>query len=257
MDPVAFTLGPFNVRWYGIFVVSGIVLGFLYVIWQGKKWGYDSEDIIDFLLYGLPIGLVGTRGYYVLFNIDYFRHNPLRVFDISGGGLAIHGAIFVGLAYTVFFVRWKKYSFLEFADLLTPAFLLGLAVGRWGNFANQEAHGGEVSYEFISYFPRFIQQGMEIGGTYYHPTFLYEFFANLIIFVILIFFIRSKLYTRGRVLALGLGLYSFVRFIIEDLRLDSLYLGDIQIARLVSIFIIIFCMFLFIYVKDHRGVSNQ
>lgn len=256
MDPVAFTLGPFSVRWYGIFVVSGIVLGFLFVIWQGKKWGYESEDIIDFLLYGLPIGLVGTRAYYVVFNINYYRHNPLRILDISGGGLAIHGAIFIGLLYTVFFVRWKKYSFLEFADLLTPAFLLGLAVGRWGNFMNQEAHGGEISREMIAYFPRFIQEGMEIGGTYYHPTFFYEFSANLIIFAIVVFFMRTKYYAKGRVLALGLGLYSLVRFVIEDIRVDSLYLGDIQIARLVSVLIFVFCMFLFVYVENGKKSSS-
>ncbi len=249
MDPVAFTLGPFNVRWYGIFVVSGIILGFLLTIWQGKKWGYDSEDIIDFLLYGLPIGLVGTRAYYVIFNIQYFSNNPIEIFDISGGGLAIHGAMFVGLLYTVFFVKWKKYSFLKFADILTPAFLLGLAIGRWGNFVNQEAHGGEVSSEFISYFPQFIQRGMNIGGTYYHPTFFYEFTGNLIIFLVLVIFMRSKFYIKGRVLALGLGLYSLIRFLIEDLRVDSLYLGNIQIARLVSILIIAGCVLLFIYAR--------
>ncbi len=242
MDPVAFSIGAVDVRWYGIFVVSGIVAGFMYVLYQGSRWNYDSEDLIDFLLYGLPIGLVGTRLYYVVFNWSYFRADPVRIFDITGGGLAIHGTIFVGLIYTLVFVHLKGFSFLEFADLLTPAFLLGLAFGRWGNFVNQEAHGGEVSAEFLSYFPEFIKEGMFIEGSYYHPTFFYEFSWNIIIFVFLLIFTGSGLYRRGRTFVIGLGLYSLGRFFIEDLRVDSLYLGDIQIARLVSILIIILCI---------------
>ncbi len=246
MDPVAFTLGSIEVRWYGIIVVTGILAGFFYVLWRGKQWGYDSEDIIDFLLYGLPIGLVGTRLYYVIFNWGYFSNDPIRIFDITSGGLAIHGTVIVGLVYTIIFVRRKGFSFLKFADLLTPAFMIGLAIGRWGNFINQEAHGGEVDPEFLSYFPQFIKEGMEIGGNYYHPTFFYEFIWNLIVFAALMIFIKSRIYRRGRVLALGLAMYSLGRFFIEDMRLDSLYLGDIQVARPVSVIIIIAAAVLFI-----------
>ncbi|SDL37650.1 prolipoprotein diacylglyceryl transferase [Halarsenatibacter silvermanii] len=255
MDPVAFELRGLSIRWYGIFVTTGILMGLFYVLWQGKKWSYDSEDIIDFLLFGLPITLIGTRLYYVVFNWRYYSNDLRRIIDITSGGLAIHGAIITGILYTFVFVRRRDFDFLEFADLLTPAFLLGLAVGRWGNFANQEAHGGEVSQEFMEIFPGFIREGMYIEGSYYHPAFFYEFIWNTFVFILLVIYTRSRFYSRGKVLALGLGLYSLGRFFIEDIRVDSLYLAGIQIARPVSGAILALCLVFFI--RDRKGDTDE
>ncbi|MGM0419406.1 MAG: prolipoprotein diacylglyceryl transferase [Bacillota bacterium] len=252
MDRVAFNLGPIPIMWYAIFIVSGILLGLAVVTWLGKDKGYDLDTWIDFLLFGLPLGLVGARLYFVLFNLSYYLSEPGEILNFRSGGLAIHGGLIVGLIYTYFFIKKKDLSFLQTIDILAPAFVLGQSIGRWGNFFNQEAYGRAVDPETLAWLPEFIQEGMLINGTYYQPTFLYESIWNFFIFIILIIFIKSKVYKPGQALAIYLAGYSLGRFVIEDLRADSLYLGDIQVARLVSIILILAAGALFYY-ASRRG----
>jgi phosphatidylglycerol:prolipoprotein diacylglycerol transferase len=194
----------------------------------------DYDTFLNAVLIALPAGIVGARLYYVLFEFSYYWSNPGDIFNIREGGLAIHGGIIFALLAAFFYLRHKKASFLKAADAAAPSIILAQAIGRWGNFFNQEAHGGPVSYEFIKHFPKFIQQGMDIGGVYYHPTFLYESLWDLCVFAILMILIR-KYKKNGFIFFTYIGLYSIGRFFIEGLRTDSLMLGPLRIAQLVSL----------------------
>jgi len=253
MDRVAFQLGPVPIMWYAIFIVSGIILGLGVITWLGKSKGYDFEDWIDFLLLGLPIGLVGARLYFILFNLPYYQANPVEMFNFRSGGLAIHGGMIAGLMYTYFFIKKKGFDFLTTVDILAPAFILGQSIGRWGNFINQEAYGQVVSQEALSWLPQFIQDGMYINGAYHQPTFLYESIWNLLIFIILIFLRRRKFIKDGDVFALYLILYSSARFFIKKMRTDSLIFEGIMVARLISL-LMIFIGVIIIFLR-HRNIS--
>ena len=143
-------------------------------------------------------------------------------------------------------------------DFVAPSIVLAQAIGRWGNFFNSEAHGGPVSYEFISKFPLFIQKGMHIDGVYYHPTFLYESVWNLAVCIILIYILRRK-YEKGAVISAYVGLYSFGRFFIEGLRTDSLMLGNIRVAQLVSLIGVTLSIVYLLYLraKKNKDVSQS
>jgi phosphatidylglycerol---prolipoprotein diacylglyceryl transferase len=234
MNPIAFNLFGLDIRWYGILISTGMVLGILLASYncKVKKLSYDS--MMDLILVALPAAIVGARLYYVLFNLSYYLSNPGEIINIRQGGLAIHGGVIFALAAAYIYAKKKKLNFIGYADAAMPSLILAQAIGRWGNFFNQEAHGGEVTKEFISRFPQFIQKGMFIEGAYYHPTFLYESIWNLAVFVILMIVLR-KVSKDGVTFFTYVGLYSIGRFIIEGLRTDSLMLGPIRVAQLVSL----------------------
>jgi phosphatidylglycerol---prolipoprotein diacylglyceryl transferase len=192
----------------------------------------------------LPIGVIGARLYYVLFQFNEYKNHLLDVINIRQGGLAIHGGIIFGAAAAFLISRRKKFDFLDIADVAAPSIILAQAFGRWGNFFNGEAHGGPVSYKFISNFPGFIIQGMHINGVYYQPTFLYESAWNIVVSIILIILLKRSR-RNGTVFFTYIGLYSIGRFFIEGLRTDSLMLGPFRIAQLISLLgIIIWVVFM-------------
>ncbi len=234
MNPVAFNLFGLSIRWYGILISFGMILGILLASHNCKIKEISYDHMMDLILIALPAAIVGARLYYVLFNLDYYLANPSEILNIRQGGLAIHGGVLFALTAAFIYARKKKLDFLKYADAAAPSIILAQSIGRWGNFFNQEAHGGEVTKEFISRFPQFIQKGMYIEGTYYHPTFLYESIWNLAVFVILMLILR-KTKKDGATLFAYVGLYSIGRFLIEGLRTDSLMLGPIRIAQLVSL----------------------
>jgi phosphatidylglycerol---prolipoprotein diacylglyceryl transferase len=255
MNPIAFNLFGLPIRWYGILISAGMVIGILLASYncKVKKLSYDS--MMDLILVALPAAIVGARLYYVLFNLSYYLSNPGEIINIRQGGLAIHGGVLFALAAAYIYAKKKKLNFLGYADAAVPSLILAQAVGRWGNFFNQEAHGGEVTKGFISNFPQFIQKGMFIEGAYYHPTFLYESIWNLAVFAILMVVLR-KVSRDGVTLFTYVGLYSIGRFIIEGLRTDSLMLGPIRVAQLVSLTgVVIWLAYLYIvYFKKKRDV---
>lgn len=167
--------------------------------------------------------------------------------------MAIHGGLIGGLLVAYIFTRVKKINFFEYIDVIIPGVILAQVIGRWGNFMNQEAHGGPVSQEFISKFPSFIQQGMLIDGTYYHPTFLYESVWNLIVFGTLIFILYKKQNQHGVVLGSYMILYSLGRFFIEGLRTDSLMFFGLRTAQIISLIgIIIGVVIIFMANKNSK-----
>ncbi|KYH35350.1 prolipoprotein diacylglyceryl transferase [Clostridium tepidiprofundi DSM 19306] len=236
MNPIAFTIFGYDIRWYGIMISIGIIAGILLSIYSCSKKGVDNDILLNAVLLALPIGIIGARMYYVVFNWDYYSGDILRMINIRQGGLAIHGGIMFGILTAFFYFRSKKESFIKYLDAAAPSVVLAQAIGRWGNFFNQEAHGGPVSYEFIKHFPKFIQNGMNIGGVYYHPTFLYESIWDIVVCIILLLILKKNENRRdGMVIVSYLGLYSIGRFYIEGLRTDSLMLGSIRVAQLMSL----------------------
>lgn len=234
MNPVAFSIGGFDIRWYGILIATGIILGILISQYNCKWREVDFDNLLNIVLLSLPIGIVGARLYYVIFEFDNYKNNIIDAFNIRNGGLAIHGGLIFAIGTALIYTKIKKLNFIKFADVAAPSIILAQALGRWGNFFNQEAHGDAVSYEFIKHFPMFIQKGMNINGIYYNPTFLYESIWNITVFMILMVVLR-KCKKDGIVFFTYIGLYSIGRFIIEGMRTDSLMLGNIRMAQFVSL----------------------
>lgn len=235
IDPVAFNVGSIAIRWYGVIISFALLIGIILTLRETRRKKINEDFFLDFFIMGVPAALVGARIYYVVFSWKEYSDNFCRIFAIREGGLAIHGAIIGGALVLYFLSRKRDVSFLKAVDILAPALVFGQAIGRWGNFINQEAHGGIVSKKFISIFPGFIERQMYINGQYYHPTFLYESIWNLILFFIL-GYIRHKDYIiKGDIFFTYIAGYSLGRFFIEGMRTDSLMLGPIRIAQLISL----------------------
>lgn len=256
MNPVAFNIGNFEIRWYGILIVLGIFIGMFIAYYNSKKLNLDFEKIIDGFLVAFPCAIVGARAYYVFFEFDNFKNNIWSIFNLRTGGLAIHGGLIGALIGTIIYCKFKKIEMMKYLDVVAPSLILAQAIGRWGNFMNGEAHGDVVSYEFISKFPEFIQKGMYLDGHYYNPTFLYESIWNLIIFLILMIILhKKKSNENGVVIASYAVLYSVGRLFIESLRTDSLMIGNIRIAQFMSILGVIIGITYIIYVKSKKHLN--
>jgi 16S rRNA (cytosine1402-N4)-methyltransferase/phosphatidylglycerol:prolipoprotein diacylglycerol transferase len=228
MDPVAFEIFGLSIRWYGILLSTGIMVGILLAYNEAKRLGRDPEYIIDLSLWCVPAAVIGARLYYVLLEWDYYNGDIMRMINIREGGLAIHGALIAAVITGYIFTRIKKLSFWETADIVAPSIIIGQAIGRWGNFVNGEAHGG----------PTNLPWGILVDGMRVHPTFLYESLWNLGVFFILIFYRRKKK-ANGEVFLLYGILYSLGRFWIEGLRTDSLWFMGMRAAQLISLAIIV------------------
>jgi phosphatidylglycerol:prolipoprotein diacylglycerol transferase len=253
IDPIAFELGPVAVHWYGIIIGTAVFLGLWLAIRESKRQKMDSDVFVDLIMWAIPISILGARTYYVIFEWDYYRQNPGDIIAVWEGGLAIHGALIAATLTSIVFARIKNISFWKLADIAAPSLILGQAIGRWGNFMNQEAHGGPVSEAFISSFPSFIQAQMFIEGQYYHPTFLYESLWNLVVLGILLWVRRQPWIKRGEVFLSYLMMYSLGRFFIEGMRTDSLMLTDtIRMAQFISVLILLGAAFLLFWKRNRK-----
>ena len=245
MNPVAFTIFGVSIMWYALLITLGVIVatGIADFNSKNKKFDVNFDDILDAFLYAFPLAIVGARVYYVIFEWEIYKGNFLSMINIREGGLAIHGGIIGAVIGVIIYkLNSKKTSknILEMADCAMPGLIIAQAIGRWGNFINKEAHGGEVTKEFISKFPKFIQDGMFINGAYYHPTFLYESIWNVLVFIILmILFWKKKKGHEGTIVAWYMILYSIGRYFIEGLRTDSLMIGAFRQAQIISIIMIV------------------
>lgn len=225
LNPIAFTLGPIPVHWYGIIIAAGALLGLVIAIREGKRFGVSQDFFFDLLMIGLPSALVGARIYYVAFEWHAYKDNFLEVFMIWHGGIAIYGALIGAILAAAVYTRRKGYSFLRIVDICAPGLIIGQMIGRWGNFMNQEAHGGPVTEHFLKntlHLPDFIVNQMRIDGIYYHPTFLYESLWSLIGLAMLLLLRRLKFLRSGELFMSYLIWYSLGRFYVEGVRTDSL-----------------------------------
>ncbi|MFZ3590169.1 prolipoprotein diacylglyceryl transferase [Bacillus sp. DJP31] len=258
LSRVFLELGPLTIYWYGVIIGTGAMLGLWLAVRESERRGLDKEVFVDLVLWAIPIGILSARLYYVLFKLDYYLENPSQILMIWEGGLAIHGGLIGAFVTAAIFARKRGISFWKLADIGAPSIILGQAIGRWGNFMNQEAHGGEVTREFLEglYLPEFIVNQMYIDGTYYHPTFLYESLWSLVGLVILLLLRRVNL-RRGELFLSYVIWYSIGRFFIEGLRTDSLMLTEyLRIAQVISIALILVAIGLLIF-RRIKGYSEK
>ncbi|HDH2432537.1 TPA: prolipoprotein diacylglyceryl transferase [Staphylococcus aureus] len=248
IDPVAFNLGPLSVRWYGIIIAVGILLGYFVAQRALVKAGLHKDTLVDIIFYSALFGFIVARIYFVIFQWPYYVENPGEIIKIWHGGIAIHGGLIGGFIAGVIVCKVKNLNPFQIGDIVAPSIILAQGIGRWGNFMNHEAHGGPVSRAFLEqlHLPNFIIENMYINGQYYHPTFLYESIWDVAGFIILVN-IRKHL-KLGETFFLYLTWYSIGRFFIEGLRTDSLMLtSNIRVAQLVSILLILISISLIVY----------
>lgn len=232
INRVAFQIGNVKVTWYGMIICLGIICAFAYFCYRAGTAGISFDTLLDYALITVPCAIIGARLYYVLFNLgDY--NSFYDVIAVWNGGLAIYGAIIVG-ALTVFLIcKFKKINFFVIADALTPGVMLGQLIGRWGNFINGEAFGGQTT---LPWRMRICNHLTDYQIIDVHPTFLYESLWNLIGFILINVFYKKKKYN-GEITFWYLAWYGLGRFFIEQLRTDSLYIGntDIRVSALVGL----------------------
>lgn len=248
IDPVAFNLGPLSVRWYGIIIAVGILLGYFVAQRALVKAGLHKDTLVDIIFYSALFGFIAARIYFVIFQWPYYAENPGEIIKIWHGGIAIHGGLIGGFIAGVIVCKVKNLNPFQIGDIVAPSIILAQGIGRWGNFMNHEAHGGPVSRAFLEqlHLPNFIIENMYINGQYYHPTFLYESIWDVAGFIILVN-IRKHL-KLGETFFLYLTWYSIGRFFIEGLRTDSLMLtSNIRVAQLVSILLFLISISLIVY----------
>ncbi|QJX63713.1 prolipoprotein diacylglyceryl transferase [Niallia circulans] len=257
IDPIAFSLGPFDVRWYGLIIGFGLILALVIAMREGNRRGLGKDDFPDLMLWAIPISIICARIYYVIFEWSYYKDHLGDIPKIWNGGIAIHGALIGAIVTTYIFTKKKGISFWKIADIAVPSLILGQAIGRWGNFMNQEAHGEEVTRSFLEglHLPNFIIDQMYINGTYYHPTFLYESLWNIVGFVILLVLRKVNL-RRGEIFLTYVIWYSVGRFFIEGMRTDSLMIGDLRMAQLISLALIVISIICIAY-RRKTGLASE
>ena len=222
-------LGFVSVYYYGLLIAFGILLATVYGLRRGKQFGLSQDNILDGALAIIPFAIICARAYYCIFAWDEYKANPIEVFYIWNGGLAIYGGVIGAAIGIVVYCKIKKLSLGAALDLTSLGFLIGQSIGRWGNFFNREAHGEETT--------SFLRMGILDSYTgvtkYYHPTFLYESVWNLMGFILLHFLSKRRRYD-GQV-ALGyVAWYGLGRTFIEGLRADSLYWGDLRVSQVLA-----------------------
>lgn len=243
-NPVAFTILGQDIRWYGIFIALGMFLGLLVAYLRAPRHQIQSERIIDLALISIPAGIIGARIYYVIFNWQLYEGDFFKIINLRNGGLAIHGGLIFGLLAAAFFCRMWSIAPLNLLDLVAPSLALAQSIGRWGNYFNQEAHGG----------PTDLPWAILINGEKVHPTFLYESLWCFLLFLILISIDNRRSFSGRTFLAYGV-LYSIERFFVEQLRTDSLMIGHFKTAQIFSG--IIFVLFLIIWIVMERKHSRK
>lgn len=260
LNPVFLELGPLAIHWYGLIIGLGAMLALLLVVRESERRGLHKDTFVDLVLFAIPIAILSARAYYVIFKWDYYSQNPGDIIKIWEGGLAIHGGLIGAIVTGFVFAKVKGLSFWKLADIAAPSILLGQAIGRWGNFMNQEAHGGPIPEDQIQTYynllPDFIMDQMFINGTYYIPTFLYESLWNFA-GVILLILIRKVNLRRGESFLTYVIWYSVGRFYIEGLRTDSLMLTEtLRIAQVISLVLIALAIVTIVY-RRMKGYSKQ
>lgn len=258
MNSIFLSLGPVTIYWYSVIIFIALLIGGTLALKESKKFNILEDIFINMFFYLIPIAIIGARLYFVAFHWDYYSQNILDIIKIWEGGLAIHGAIIFGFIWILIYTKIHHIQTMRMFDIVVVSLILGQAIGRWGNFMNQEAFGPETSFTFLSslHIPKFIIDGMLINGTYYQPTFLYESIWCLIGFIILLLW-RKRSYTKlGTTTMLYLIWYGIGRFMIESLRTDSLMLGSLKMAQIISILFIVIGIIGFIMLNKGSKFDN-
>ena len=246
MDRIAFTIFGIDVMWYGVLIATGMLIGIALAVREAKRVGISEDDVLNIAIIAIPVAIICARLYYVIFSWDYYSQNPGEIFNIRGGGLAIHGGLIGGILTGFIYTKVKKLDFFKTADAVMVGMPLAQAIGRWGNFINGEAHGGLTSLPW----------GIMVDGVKVHPTFLYESIWDLGIFLFIMFYMRKKKTYEGEVIVSYITLYSIGRFFIEGLRTDSLMFGPIRMAQFISLVGVVGGLVLHFYLKNRAKKNN-
>ncbi|MCI1858775.1 MAG: prolipoprotein diacylglyceryl transferase [Sporolactobacillus sp.] len=240
LDRVALQIGSIHIYWYGIIILVGVLLGLWLAVREGKRRGLPPETFMDLILWAAPIAIIFARLYYVTFEWDYYSQHPAEIIAIWKGGIAIYGSLIGAVITAIVFCLVRRISFWKLADIAAPSVILGQAIGRWGNFINQEAHGGPTTRAALGqmHLPDWIINQMLINGTYYIPTFLYESVWDFAGFLVLLVLRRVNL-RRGELFLSYVIWYSLGRSYIEGLRTDSLMLGSLRVSQWLAVVLVV------------------
>jgi len=238
---IAFSIFGLDIYWYSLMIMTGVVLGFFISTKLTRKRGYNSELVMDVLLLGIPLGIIGARLYFVAFSWDMFKNNLDQIFTLQMEGLAIYGGVIGGVLAVLILSKWKKFSFWDVTDAAVPSLILAQAIGRWGNFFNQEIYGAAITGgiggqvgSHLALFPPAVF--IDATQSWHVALFFYESMLNFIIFGILLTFYLKKPGYRGCTTWLYFALYCFIRAILEGMRLPEyiLFFLGIPVSQLVS-----------------------
>ena len=269
-SPVAFTVMGKDIYWYGIIIASGFLLAVLYMLYRAKTFGITQDDVLDLVLWAVPIGVVCARLYYCVFYWELYRDNPISMLYIWEGGLAIYGGVIAGILTLLVFTKKRHLSFLSMADSACLGLITGQMIGRWGNFINCEAFGRYTDCLFAMRIRRSIVNESMISqnlldhlildnGIEYiqvHPTFLYESLWNFGLLMFMLWFRKRKTFT-GEMLCIYLAGYGIGRAWIEGLRTDSLLIPGTQIAVSQALSVVLATVSLVILIYNRRKAFVQ
>ena len=230
LDPPKYLqIGPLMIYYYGVIIACGLILAVLYGCKRSREFGIKEDDLVDGVLWVTPFAILCARAYYVIFSWNRYVENPIEIFYIWEGGLAIYGGVLGALIGVTVFCKIKKIKIAAMLDLVLIGFLIGQSIGRWGNFMNREAFGAET----MSFFRMGLLNSFNNTVYYYHPTFLYESAWNALGFVILHFLSKRRRYD-GQMALCYAAWYGLGRAFIEGLRTDSLYWGPFRVSQLLA-----------------------
>jgi len=238
MNRVLLDLGVVQIYWYSVCILIGMMIGMFLVYRETMKKGFSDKLITNLIFYTIIVAVIGARLYYIVLDWESYSSNPIEILEIWNGGLAIHGAIIFGGLFLIYYTRKNKMDTLKILDICSVGLIIGQAIGRWGNFFNQEVFGGKVGIEFLKglHLPGFIIDGMKIGGVYHHPLFLYESLWCILGFIILLIIRKRKYIKTGQIFGTYCVWYSIGRFFLEGMRDPeyNLTIGTLKVAQLVS-----------------------
>ena len=248
VSKIAFQVGNIIIYKYAICIALGIIVGLILAKFSKEKFGIEFDTVLEILIGGIIFGIIGARGYYVLFRLNHYIDNPIQILRIRDGGLAIYGGIIAVILYVLIYCKIKKVNFWNLADYLIPYLALGQCFGRWGNFFNIEAYGSETNSVF--------RMGIVSTSGYIevHPVFFYESIATCLIFILLSICKKNRKF-EGQVICLYFILYGFIRMFLEGLRVDSLWFGPFRVSQVLSV--ILFLCFLIIYMMKLMNMKRH
>ena len=250
----AFHIGSLPIYWYGVLIAAALLLAFFYAVKRADQFKISVDNLTDATLWSIIFGIIGARLYYVLFYIDpdtgvntYFA-DPVSMLFLWNGGLAIYGGIIGALLTALIFCKIKKLNPLPFFDIASLGFLIGQAIGRWGNFFNREAYGAATALPW--------RMVIDDSGNAYHPCFLYESIWCALGFVLLHFYSKRRKFN-GEVFLMYAAWYSFGRFFIEGLRTDSLMIGSVRVSQMLSALVFIAAVTLIAVFRIKAGAKKN
>lgn len=236
---IAFSFGLLAVHWYGLIMAFSFVVGYSLIMNLNKQAKLDKKLIGDVVFYVIIFGLIGARIYDVLLDVPFFIKRPDQIIAVWNGGLAIHGGLIGGFLTVMWFVKKKGLDFWKFADIAVLAAILGQAIGRWGNFFNQELFGTPTNLPWKIFISPEYRPEIYASITHFHPTFLYESLLNFGLFFILYFLYKARKVSDGSVFLFYLIGYSIIRFFLEFIRIDPTpEFGIIRLPQIASVVLI-------------------